>query len=190
MERQGVSVTVPKDPALHFPDLRVLATASSDRVTILVWRYVSLPADMVLAMMLDLGYGPADLARWGGQAAVAAFIAGTSPASTITQVPKEQADLEAARTAFRRQRALVTETQPVALAVTGFDSPTGYHLERALIDASTSNAYAHFMSGGLSDALGHQDLEFVDSRHLDTLAALGSFNLRPYAISYLELRKE
>lgn len=190
MERQRVAVTVPADPALHFPQLYALATASSSRLTVLVWRYVSMPSGMVKAMLYDLGYGKADVARFGGDAAVQTFFTGTEPASKLTSVPKEQADLEATRVAYRRQRELVTEPQTFSLAVKGFASATGYQLQRALIDAHHSNAYAHFVSGGLSDALAHQSLEFVDTRHLASLSDLGSFTLLPYAITYIELKKE
>ena len=55
------------------------AGVENDRLGVLLWSYVTSPGRQAIEVLRDMGYGPADFARWGGQARVALFLAGAIP---------------------------------------------------------------------------------------------------------------
>ena len=92
----------------YFPHVYAMAGAEGDRLGVLLWSYVTSPGRQAVEVLRDMGYGPADFARWGGQAQIAAFLANAIAVSALTSVPSEQTDLERMKAVFYRQRALVT----------------------------------------------------------------------------------
>jgi len=189
MDRNLVTATAPADPALYFPQLHVVASSSGNRTTVLAWRYVTMPWLMAASMMQDRGFAAPDLARLGGAEVLRRFLSGDAAASTLTADVSEQAALDAARTAYRRQRELVAQPQRVSLELKDFSSSGGYQVDRYLIDGTMSNAYYHYQANGLADAIANQSLEKVDSRHLDSLSELGPFVLNPYSATLLEITR-
>jgi hypothetical protein len=164
-----------------------LAAGSSERLSLLVWSYVTSPGRQAVQILHDLGYTKADLSRWGGQAALQAFAAGAVSADALTADPAEQSDLERVRCAYLRQRALVAEPNHLELAINGLSSTTGYCLSRFLIDAEHNNAYASFLKGGIGAASVDQALRALDTQWLPDLASLPNVELPPYAVMLLEL---
>jgi len=173
--------------ASYFPHVRGLAAGSSERLSLLVWSYVTSPGRQAVQILHDLGYTKADLSRWGGQAALQAFAAGAVSADALTADPAEQSDLERVRRAYLRQRALVAEPNHLELAINGLSSTTGYCLSRFLIDAEHNNAYASFLKGGIGAASVDQALRALDTQWLPDLASLPNVELPPYAVMLLEL---
>jgi hypothetical protein len=173
----------------YFDHLSTLAGVEGDKLGILVSNYVTSPEQQAVAMLLDKGYGVTDVQRWGGKTWLAAFVTGQAAVTALTNVPKEQADLQAMKDAFFRQRALVTETNHVAFALSGFPSTTGYQVTRYLIDANHNNAYATYMSSGLSAAIAGQQLQVLDTQHINSLAEMPAVDLKPYSVMYVEIQR-
>ena len=84
--------------------------------------------------------------------------------SALTSVPSEQADLERKKAVFYRQRALVTETNHVSLAIDGFASTGGYLVKRWLIDATHNNTYGTYVASGLNAAIAAEALQQPDAQ--------------------------
>src|SRR6185295_16079849 len=137
----------------------------------------------------DMGYGPADFARWGGQPRIAAFLTGAIPVSAVTPIASEQMDLERMKVVFYRQRALVTETSHVSLAIDGFASTGGYQVKRWLIDATHNNTYGTYVASGLNAAIATERLQQLDTQLVTQLSQLPDVNLAPYAVMLLEIER-
>jgi hypothetical protein len=191
MPRNLVAKTVTHANGAHeyFDHITTLAGVEGDKLGILVSSYVTSPEQQVVAILLDKGYGMADVQRWGGKTWIAAFVTGQAAVTALTNVPREQADLQATKDAFFRQRALVTETNRVAFALSGFATNTGYQVTRYLIDATHNNAYATYMSSGLSAAIAGQQLQVLDTQHINSLAEMPAADLKPYSVMYIEVQR-
>lgn len=185
----AVSAVHANDADEHFPHVYALAGVEGDRLGVLLWSYVTSPGRQAVEVLRDMGYGPADFARWGGQPAIAAFLGGAIPVTALTSVPAEQADLLRMQAVFNRQRALVTETNRIALAVDGFASPGGYRVKRWLIDATHNNAYATYVASGLPAAIAAERLQQLDTHVVANLAQLNEVDLAPYAVMLLEIER-
>lgn len=173
----------------YFPHVSAIAGADADRLSVLLWSYVSSPGRQVVEVLRDMGYGSADFTGWGGQPRISAFIGGALAVSALTTVPSEQVDLERMKAVFYRQRALVTETNRVSLAVDGFASPSGYRVKRWLIDATHNNAYGTYVTSGLNAAIAAQALQPLDTVIVPDLALLPAVDLAPYAVMLLEIER-
>lgn len=187
LPRTLVTSTLTADHASYFPHVWGLAGGSSARLSLLLWSYVTSPGRQAVQILHDLGYGKAELARWGGQAQLEAFAAGAVSAGALTADPIEQADLERVKGAYLRQRALVTEANHLEVSITGLSSTTGYCLSRFLIDAEHNNAYASYLKGGIGAASADQTLRALDTQWLPDLSSLPDVELAPYAVMLLEL---
>src|SRR5262245_51521775 len=164
-----------------------MAGAEGDELSVLLWSYVTSPGRQVVEVLRDMGYGPADFARWGGQVQIAAFLANAIPVSALTSVPSEQANLTRMKAAFYRQRALVTEPNHVSLAIDGFASTGGYQVKRWLIDATHNNTYGTYVASGLNAAIATERLQQLDTQLASQLAQIPDVNLAPYAVMLLEI---
>src|SRR5262245_53597966 len=166
-----------------------MAGAEGDELSVLLWSYVTSPGRQVVEVLRDMGYGPADFARWGGQVQIAAFLANAIPVSALTSVPSEQANLTRMKAAFYRQRALVTETNRVSLAIDGFASTSGYRVKRWLIDATHNNTYGTYVASGLNAAIATEHLQQLDTQLVTDLALIPDVDLAPYAVMLLEIER-
>jgi hypothetical protein len=155
----------------------------------LLWSYVTSPGRQAVEVLRDMGYGPADFARWGGQTRIAAFLAGAIPVSAVTPVASEQTDLERMKAVFYRQRALVTETSHVSLAIDGFASTGGYRVNRWLIDATHNNTYGTYVASGLNAAIATERLQQLDTQLVTQLSLIPDVDLAPYAVMLLEIER-
>lgn len=188
-ELVSVAMTHANDADEHFPHAYALAGVEADRLGVLLWSYVTSPGRQAAEVLRDMGYVPADFARWGGQAQIAAFLANVVPVSTLTTVPQEQTDLLRMKAVFQRQRALVTETNDVALAIDGFTSTSGYRVKRWLIDAAHNNTYGTYANAGLAAAIASERLQQLDTRLVTDLAQISDVDLAPYAVMLIEIER-
>ncbi len=173
----------------YFPHVYALAGVESERLGVLLWSYVTSPGRQAVEVLRDMGYGPADFARWGGQARVALFLAGAIAVGDVTPVPSEQTDLLRMKTVFQRQRALVTERSDVSLAIDGFASSSGYRVTRWLIDATHNNTYGTYVASGLNAAIATEKLQQLDTLLVTSLAGIPDVDLAPYAVMLLEIER-
>lgn len=173
----------------YFPHVYALAGVEGDRLGVLLWSYVTSPGRQAVEVLRDMGYGPADFARWGGQVQIAAYLGGAIPVSAVTSVPSEQTDLARMKAVFQRQRALVTETSDVALALDGFASTSGYRVKRWLIDATHNNAYGTYVAAGLNAAIAAEGLQQLDTQLVTELSQIPDVDLAPYAVMLLEIER-
>jgi len=173
----------------YFPHVYALAGAEDDRLSVLLWSYVTSPGRQAVEVLRDMGYGPADFARWGGQPSIAAFLSNVIPVSALTSAPSEQTDLERMKAVFYRQRALVTETNHVSLAIDGFASTGGYQVKRWLIDATHNNTYGTYVASGLNAAIATERLQQLDAQTVTQLAQIPDIDLAPYAVMLLEIAR-
>ncbi|MCW5889059.1 MAG: hypothetical protein KIT14_00765 [bacterium] len=173
----------------HFPHVYAMAGVEGDRMSVLLWSYVTSPGRQAVEVLRDMGYGPADFARWGGQTRLAAYLGNAIAVSALTAVPSEQAHLERMKVVFYRQRALVTERSRVTLAVDGFSSTGGYRVRRWLIDAANNNAYGAWVAGGLNAAIAAERLRQLDTQLVSNLAQIQEVDLAPYAVMLLEIER-
>jgi hypothetical protein len=150
---------------------------------------VTSPGRQAVEVLRDMGYGPADFVRWGGQTRIAAFLGNAIAVSALTSVPSEQADLERMKVVFYRQRALVTETSHVSLAIDGFASTGGYSVKRWLIDATHNNTYGTYVASGLNAAIATERLQQLDTQPVAQLAQIPDVDLAPYAVMLLEIER-
>ena len=146
----------------------------------LLWSYVTSPGRQAVEVLRDMGYDSADFARWGGQTRIAAFLTNAIAVSALTSVASEQTDLERMKAVFYRQRALVTETSHVSLAIDGFASTGGYQVKRWLIDATHNNTYGTYVASGLNAAIAAEGLQQLDTQLVT--AALADPGRRPRAL--------
>ena len=173
----------------YFDHLFTLAGVEGDKLGLLVASYVTSPEQQAIAILANKGYGAADIQRWGGKTWLSAFITGQAAVTALTNVPQEQADLQTMKDAFFRQRALVTETNHVTFALSGFPTSIGYQVTRYLIDPTHNNAYATYMSSGLSAAIAGQKLQVLDTQHITSLAQVPAVDLKPYSVMYIEIQR-
>jgi hypothetical protein len=173
----------------YFPHVYAMAGAEGDRLGVLLWSYVTSPGRQAVEVLRDMGYGPADFARWGGQPLIAAFLANIVPVSDLTPVPSEQADLERMKNVFYRQRALVTETNHVSFAIDGFASSGGYQVKRWLIDATHNNTYGTYVASGLNAAIATETLQQLDTQFVTDLSLIPDVDLAPYAVMLIEIER-
>jgi hypothetical protein len=173
----------------YFEHLSALAGVEGDMLGILVSSYVTSPEQQALALLLDKGYVGADLQRWGGVALLGGFIAGQVPVTALTSIPQEQADLQTMKNDFFRQRALVSETNHLTFALSGFPTSAGYQVTRYLIDATHNNSYATYVSSGLSTAIACQQWQVIDTQHIDSLAQMPAVDLNPYSVMLIEIQR-
>lgn len=173
----------------HFPHVWTMAGVDGDRLGILLWSYVTSPGRQAVEVLRDMGYGPADFARWGGQPRLALFLAGAITVGAVTPVPSEQTDLLRMQTVFRRQRALVTQRSDVSLAISGFPSTGGYRVRRWLIDATHNNTYGTYVTSGLNAAIASERLQPLDTQLVSDLAHVQDVDLAPYAVMLLEIER-
>ena len=173
----------------YFPHVYAMAGVEGDRLGVLLWSYVTSPGRQAVEVLRDMGYGPADFARWGGQTHIAAFLANAIAVSALTSVPSEQADLERMKAVFYRQRALVTETSHVSLAIDGFASTGGYRVKRWLIDATHNNTYGTYVASGLNAAIAAEGLQQLDTQLVADLSQIPDVDLAPYAVMLLEIER-
>lgn len=173
----------------YFPHVYALAGVEDDRLGLLLWSYVTSPGRQAVEVLRDMGYDPADFARWGGQTQIAAFLAGFIPVSALTSVPAEQIDLERMKVVFYRQRALVTEASQVSLAIDGFASTGGYRVNRWLIDATHNNTYGTYVASGLNAAIAAEGLQQLDTQLVGQLSQLPDVDLAPYAVMLVEIER-
>jgi hypothetical protein len=174
----------------YFPHVYAMAGVEGDRLGLLLWSYVTSPGRQAVEVLRDMGYGPADFARWGGQTRIAAFLTGAIPVSAVTTVPSEQADLERMKVVFYRQRALVTEASDVSLAIDGFASTGGYRVKRWLIDATHNNTYGTYVASGLNAAIAAERLQQLDTQLVTDLSQIQAVDLAPYAVMLLEIERD
>jgi len=127
--------------------------------------------------------------RAGGQTRIAAFLANAIPVSAVTSVVSEQTDLERMKVVFYRQRALVTETSHVSLAIDGFASTGGYQVNRWLIDATHNNTYGTYVASGLNAAIATERLQQLDTQVVTQLSQIPDVDLAPYAVMLLEIER-
>lgn len=193
MPRSLVSVDAvhSNDADEYFPHVYAMAGIEGDRLGVLVWSYVTSPGRQTVEVLRDMGYGPADFARWGGQTGIAAFLTGAIPVSALTSIVAEQADLERMKVVFYRQRALVTETNHVSLTINGFASSGGYRVRRWRIDAAHNNAYATFVASGLGAAIAADaaGLQQLDTQLIPHLSQISHVSLAPYSIMWIEIER-
>jgi hypothetical protein len=173
----------------YFPHLYALAGAEGDRLSVLLWSYVTSPGRQAVEVLRDMGYGPADFVRWGGQTRIAAFLSNAIPVSALSSVPSEQTDLERMKVVFYRQRALVTETSHVSLAIDRFASTGGYQVKRWLIDARHNNTYGTYVAAGLNAAIATERLQQLDTQPVSQLSQIADVDLAPYAVMLLEIER-
>ena len=173
----------------YFPHVYALAGAEGDRLSVLLWSYVTSPGRQAVEVLRDMGYDSADFARWGGQTQIAAFLTGAIAVSALTSVASEQTDLERMKAVFYRQRALVTETSHVSLAIDGFASAGGYQVKRWLIDATHNNAYGAYVASGLNAAIAAEGLQQLDTQLVTDLSLIPDVDLAPYAVMLLEIER-
>lgn len=173
----------------YFPHLYALAGVEGERMGVLLWSYETSPGRQAVEVLRDMGYGPADFARWGGQPRIALFLANAIPVSAVTPVPSEQADLERLKVVFYRQRELVTEPSRVTFAIDGFPSTGGYRATRWLIDATHNNTYGTYVTSGLAAAIASERLQQLDTQLVASLAQLPDVTLAPYAVMLLEIER-
>lgn len=173
----------------YFPHVYGLAGAEADRLSLLLWSYVTSPGRQAVEVLRDMGYDAADFARWGGQAQIAAYLGNAIAVSALTSVPAEQIDLARMKAVFYRQRALVTETNDVDLAIDGFASAGGYRVTRWLIDATHNNTYGTYVASGLNAAIAAQHLQPLDTLLVTNLNQLPNVALAPYAVMLLEVER-
>ena len=105
--------------------------------------------------------------------------------SALTSVASEQTDLERMKVVFYRQRALVTETSHVSLAIDGVASTGGYRVKRWLIDATHNNPYGTYVASGLNAAIAAERLQQLDTQW-DGPLVIQDVDLAPYAVMLLE----
>jgi hypothetical protein len=74
----------------YFPHVYAMAGAEGDRLSVLLWSYVTSPGRQAVEVLRDMGYGPADFARWGGQTRIAAFLTGAIAVSALTSLASAQ----------------------------------------------------------------------------------------------------
>ncbi len=191
MPRELVSVdmTHADDADEYFPHVWAIAGVEDDRLGLLMWSYVTSPGRQAVEVLRDMGYDPADFTRWGGQTLIAAFLANAIPVGTLTSVPSEQVDLERMKDVFYRQRALVTQTSDISLAIDGFASPGGYEVKRWLIDSTHNNSYAAFVASGLNAAIAAEELQQLDTQLVSDLSQITDIDLPPYAVMLLEIER-
>jgi hypothetical protein len=173
----------------YFDHLTTLAGVEGDKLGILVSSYVTSPEQQALALLLDKGYVAADFQRWGGVTMLSSFITGQVAVTALTSIPQEQADLQTMKNAFFRQRALVSETNRVTFALSGFPTSAGYQVTRYLIDATHNNSYATYVSSGLSAAIAGDDLQVLDTQHINSLAQMPAVDLKPYSVMLIEIQR-
>ncbi len=173
----------------YFPHLYAMAGAEGDRLSVLLWSYVTSPGRQAVEVLSDMGYGSADFARWGGQTRIAAFLSDAIAVSALTSVASEQTDLERMKAVFYRQRALVTETSHVSLGIDGFASTGGYRVKRWLIDATHNNAYGTYVASGLNAAIAARGLQQLDTQLATELSQIPDVDLAPYAVMLLEIER-
>lgn len=164
-----------------------VAGVEGDKLSMLVWSYVTSPGQQSFAVLKDMGYGTADIRRWGGLPGILRFVNGQVAVSSLTGVPKEQADLQTMKQAYYRQRELVTENNRLTFAVGGFPSTAGYQVTRYLIDASNNNSYATYVGSGLAAAIAGQKLQVLDTRTIGALSEVPSVDLKPYSVMLIEI---
>ncbi len=191
MPRALVSATLTHaNPADEwFPHVYALAGVEGDRMGVLLWSYVTSPGRQAAEVLRDMGYGPADFARWGGPTRIAAFLSGAIPVGSVTTVVSEQVDLLRMKDVFNRQRALVTETSHVSLALDGFASSGGYRVKRWLIDATHNNTYGTYVAAGLNAAIATERLQQLDTVLVTDLALIPDVDLAPYAVMLLDIER-
>ena len=114
--------------AEYFEHVSAIAGAEGNKLSILLWSYVSSPGQQATVTLKHMGYKTADFQRWGGQTQIARYVMGQIPVSALTPVAVEQNNLLIMKNAFYRQTALVTETNHVTFAISGFSSGTGLML--------------------------------------------------------------
>ena len=173
----------------YFDHLSTLAGVEGDKLGILVSSYVTSPEQQALALLLDKGYRAADLQRWGGVTWLGSFITGQVAVTALTSSAQEQADLQTMKNAFFRQRALVSETNRVTFALSGFPTSAGYQVTRYLIDATHNNSYATYVSSGLTAAIDGEQLQVLDTQHIDSLAQMPAVDLNPYSVMLIEIQR-
>jgi hypothetical protein len=173
----------------YFPHVYALAGVEGDRLGVLLWSYVTSPGRQAVEVLRDMGYESADFARWGGQTRIAAFLTAAIPVSALTSVPSEQTDLTRMKAVFYRQRALVTETSHLSLAIDGFASTGGYRVKRWLIDATHNNSYGTYVASGLNAAIAAERLQQLDTQLVTDLSLIPDVDLAPYAVMLLEVER-
>jgi hypothetical protein len=104
-------------------------------------------------------------------------------------VASEQTDLERMKAVFYRQRALVTETSHMALAIDGVAKAGGYQVKRWLIDATHNNAYGAYVASGLAAAIAAEGLQQLDTQLVTDLSLISDVDLAPYAVMLLEIER-
>lgn len=185
----SVDMTHANDADEYFPHAWALAGVEDDRLSVLLWSYVTSPGRQAVEVLRDMGYAPVDFARWGGQSLIAAYLSNSIPVSALTAVSSEQIDLERMKDVFYRQRALVTQTSDISLAIDGFASTGGYEVKRWLIDASHNNSYSAFVASGLNAAVAAAGLQQLDTRLVSNLSQIPDIDLPPYAVMLLEIER-
>jgi len=176
--------------AEYFEHVSALAGAEGNKLSVLVWSYVSSPGQQARAVLNHMGYKNSDFLRWGGQNQIGRFVAGQIPVTQLTSVAAEQNNLQTMKNAYYRQVVLVTETNRVTFAVSGFASAMGYQVTRYLIDASHNNAYATYVSSGLPAAIAGQKLQVLDTRQIASLSEVPVVDLKPYSVMLIEIERK
>jgi hypothetical protein len=172
----------------YFDHVFALAGVEADKLSVLVWSYVSSPAQQAAVVLKDMGYGVADLQRMGGMNRIAAYVNDRIPVSDLTGDAKEQADLQRMKVAYHRQRALASQDSWITFDVSGFPSAgAGYQVTRYLIDETHNNAYYTALTSGLSDAIAGQHLQMLDSQTVSSLTQIPTAELKRYAVMLVEI---
>ncbi|HEV7733514.1 MAG TPA: hypothetical protein VGR62_15210 [Candidatus Binatia bacterium] len=185
----SVSATHAHPADEYFPHVYATAGVEGDRLSVLLWSYVTSPGRQAVEVLRDMGYDPDDFARWGGQTRIAAFLTGAIAVGAVTSVPSEQTDLLRMKAVFQRQRALVTESSQVSLAIDGFTSTGGYRVKRWLIDATHNNAYGTYVASGLNAAIAAEGLQQLDTQLVAQLSQVQDVDLAPYAVMLVEVER-
>lgn len=185
----SVDATHSDDADEYFPHVWAMAGVEDDGLGVLLWSYVTSPGRQAIEVLRDMGYGPADFTRWGGQQRVGAFLFNVIPVSAVTTVPTEQTDLLRLKEVFYRQRELATETNEVSLAIDDFASSGGYRVKRWLIDATHNNTYGTYVTSGLNAAIASERLQQLDTQLVTDLAQLPNVDLAPYAVMLLDVER-
>ena len=173
----------------YFPHVYAMAGVEGDRLGVLLWSYVTSPGRQAVEVLRDMGYGPADFARWGGQTRIAAFLANAIAVSALTSVPSEQADLErmkvvvlpAARPRYRDEPRVARDRR---LRVDGrLPGEALAHRRHA------QQHLRHVRRLGLNAAIATERLQQLDTQLVADLSLISDVDLAPYAVMLLEIER-
>lgn len=186
------------------PTVEAITTKHPDRMTIIIWNYISPPREYFIASLEALGYTLETLKRMIKKKKpnitykdISRFVEDEKTIDDLAISEEVKKDIKNARAVAMKSQGLAIK--PVSIQIRLSNSPFySMKYERFTIDSSHSNSFYYYQTAkkqgkdekdAIKSAMEHQELEKVEENILNSIDTIPPIVMEPYSVHLITLTK-